>query len=399
MTRTCIVNNDFRVHEMLSSLALSRARSVPPFEHQLAAFLDADTILPTSCGFAALEIILASLHDTYPDKHEVIIPAYAAPGLVLPIRRRGLTPVLCDISLETFTIDPARMGSVVSPATLAVVAVDLFGIPADVPSLRTAAGPDVTIIDDCAQALGSERAGIKAGMLGDIGFGSFGRGKNFSVYAGGFICLGASPLADAVRNHFTCLPRSSASDGVTSSAKHILFSVMTSPGVYQYTAPALARIKSTREQQAYSAARMNALTTGSARTLFPSWRAVYQARIHAGNAYRELMIDDDGLLTPAMPQDCRIAFNRFPVIVKHTGRRAALMTQLVDAGIDASPFYGKPVHLLHDVAVHPLGYPAAEYCAEHLITLPAHGQVSQEDVGRVADIFRASQRNTGRDRA
>lgn len=388
MKRTCIVNNDFGVRDLFT--AVMRATPAPPFDRQLAAFLGADTCLLTSCGFAALEVILAALQDMYPGKSEVIMPAYTAPGLVLPLRRRGLTPVLCDISLETFTMDPARIGDVMSASTLAIVAVDLFGIPADIPSLRKAAGPDVPIIDDCAQALGSERAGVKAGMAGDIGFGSFGRGKNFSVYTGGCIALRASRLSTFVMKHFARLPASTASAGILSSMKSILFSAVTSPVIYHYAAPLLARVKRSREQCTFSSAALNAPAATYARRLFPLWRTACHARMLAGTAYRELLMEDDGLLMPAMAPDTRIAFNRFPILVRHPARRETLLARLRHAGIDASPLYEKPVHCLHAVPVPAHGYPAAEYFARHLLTLPAHGQVSQDDVGRVADIFRAT---------
>jgi perosamine synthetase len=388
LRRTCIVNNDFSFSRLLTALSPWAGLQLPVFEVQLAKFLRADKCYLTSCGFTALQVILRSFIELRPGKTEVILPAYTAPGLILPIRRLGLTPRLCDISLESFNMDPSKLSGVLTKNTLAVIAVDMFGIPADVEAIRAAVGKDVLIIDDCAQALGSERNGVKTGSRADIGFGSFGRGKNFSLYGGGFIAINSPELAEAIENNYSLLSTPSHITQIKAMVKFFIFSFLTSPFVYAISSPILSRLKSTHEQEGYTAAMMGPVIKTIAKRVFSRWLETYTKRINNGIAACEAFFGDDGLTLPRADESSKTAFNRFPLLVKSLKRRTEIVTLLNKENIEASPMYNKPVHLLWDIGYRAEDFPAAEYLAEHLVTLPIHGQVTEKDIDVIADVLR-----------
>jgi dTDP-4-amino-4,6-dideoxygalactose transaminase len=334
-----------------------------------------------------MEVILQSLKERHPQRNEVIIPAYTAPGLILPIRKLGLTPRLCDISLETFTLDPLKLSSVITPNTLAVIAVHMFGISADIDAIRNAVGKDVCIIEDFAQSMGTEHDNTHTGSRADISFGSFGRGKNFSLYGGGFIAINSSLCDESIDNIYSKLPVLSLYHQIAHAMKFIVFSLLTVPFVYAQSAFILSRLKSTKEREEYIGASMGAVTKTLAKYLFPLWRESHTKRVVNGTISREIFSHNKEIMLPLICKNSKTAFNRFPIVVKSSERRTAILSLLNKKNIEASPMYNKPVHLMWEIGYHTGDFPAAEFFATHLITLPVHGQLKTEEINTIADVL------------
>ena len=93
---------------------------------------------------------------------------------------------------------PETVAAALTPRTKAIVAVDLFGMPAPIPEIRQAHG--LPVIEDAAQAIGASLDGRRAGTLGDIGTFSFYPSKNLGAFGdGGAIVTDDARLADTVR--------------------------------------------------------------------------------------------------------------------------------------------------------------------------------------------------------
>ena len=100
--------------------------------------------------------------------------------------KAGLKVRLCDINLETLDYDANLLGDAVTAKTLCVVTGNLFGIPSDIENVKSVCGRHrVFVVEDAAQALGGEKNGKEVGTAGDVGFFSFGRGKNITCGSGG----------------------------------------------------------------------------------------------------------------------------------------------------------------------------------------------------------------------
>lgn len=84
-------------------------------------------------GTTALFILLELFKKirTSPKRNEIILPAYTAPVLLLPIRAAGLNAVLVDVDLTTFNMDVHKILNAVTPQTLAIMPVHMFGLPMD----------------------------------------------------------------------------------------------------------------------------------------------------------------------------------------------------------------------------------------------------------------------------
>ena len=170
----------------------------PAFEHELALFIGAPTVLLTSSGTAALVLAMQWLAERSP-RRTVIVAAYTCPLVVLAAARAGLRVLPCDTVPGGFDLDLAHLARLLSPDTLAVIATHYGGALTDVARLREsldACAPGTPIIEDAAQAFGARWRGRSVGLTGDIGVFSFGVGKGFTIFQGG--CLVSRSVATMV---------------------------------------------------------------------------------------------------------------------------------------------------------------------------------------------------------
>ena len=119
---------------------------------------------------------------------EVILPAISDVGSVKGILAHNAIPIFADVDLHTYNIDPADVESKITDRTKAIIAVHLYGQPAQMDELMDIGRRhNVPIIEDCAQAHFAEYKGQKVGSIGDIGVFSFITGKHMTTITGGMV--------------------------------------------------------------------------------------------------------------------------------------------------------------------------------------------------------------------
>lgn len=142
---------------------------VRELEAALKAFLGLRHALGCSNGSDALVLCLRAL-DVGPGD-EVIVPAFTFFASAGAVARVGATPVFADVDPATYCLDPRSAAAKVSPRTKAVMAVHLYGRPAELPALRAAvdaaAGRRVALIEDAAQAIGAAHPDYLVGGFGE----------------------------------------------------------------------------------------------------------------------------------------------------------------------------------------------------------------------------------------
>ncbi|MAM00310.1 MAG: DegT/DnrJ/EryC1/StrS aminotransferase [Alteromonadaceae bacterium] len=136
---------------------------------------------------------------------EVIVTAYSMSASAVAPLMWGATPVFADVDPETFCLSAKSIEAVITPATKAILVVDLFGQPFDVPGIRALAQKhELKIIEDAAQAPGAKSKRENAGVLGDIGVFSLNYHKHIHSGEGGIILTNDDDLAQRmsmIRNH------------------------------------------------------------------------------------------------------------------------------------------------------------------------------------------------------
>ncbi len=173
------------------------------FEEELAAFAGTPYAVGTGNGLDALRLILKAyiaLGRLAPGD-EVIVPGNTYIATVLAVTDAGLTPVFVDADERTLNIDTSLIEAAISPATKAILTVHLYGRPAfDAEMAVVARRHDLLIIEDNAQAIGADAAGLKTGALGDAAAFSFYPTKNIGAIGdAGAVTTADKSLADTVR--------------------------------------------------------------------------------------------------------------------------------------------------------------------------------------------------------
>jgi perosamine synthetase len=158
------------------------------FEKEFAGYLGAKHAIATSSCTGALHIAMRALGIAPGD--EVILPEITWIASAAPVTYEGATPVFVDIDPVTWCIDPDQVEAAITPRTRAIVAVHLYGNLCDMAPLRQIADRHgLYLIEDAAEALGSEWQGRKAGSIGDVGVFSFHGTKTLTTGEGGmFVC-------------------------------------------------------------------------------------------------------------------------------------------------------------------------------------------------------------------
>jgi len=169
------------------------------FEQEFAAYCEAGHCVGVGNGLEALHLIMRAYGIGYGD--EVIVPSNTYIATWLAVSHTGAVPVPVEPDERTCNIDPARIEAVITPRTRAVIAVHLYGQPADMDAINAVAKRHgLKVIEDAAQAHGARYKGRRAGSLGDAAGFSFYPGKNFGAIGdGGAVTTNDPVLAEKIR--------------------------------------------------------------------------------------------------------------------------------------------------------------------------------------------------------
>jgi dTDP-4-amino-4,6-dideoxygalactose transaminase len=179
---------------------------VAELERQLAAFCGARHVIGCSNGTDALVLALRAKGVVPGDA--VLVPSFTFAATAEAVALVGATPVFLDVAEDSFNLDPAGIAAGVTAAKAAglrprgLVAVDLFGQPADYDALADAAAAhDLWLVDDAAQSFGAAWRGRKVGTLAEITTTSFFPAKPLGCYGdGGAMFTDDDELADLLRS-------------------------------------------------------------------------------------------------------------------------------------------------------------------------------------------------------
>lgn len=126
---------------------------------------------------------------------EVIVPDITWIASAAPISYVGATPVFADIDPETWCLHPDSLAACITEKTRAVIPVDLYGGMPDMEAVRAVTERHgLAVIEDAAEAIGSEYRGGRAGSLGDMGVFSFHGSKTLTTGEGGMLVTDRADL-------------------------------------------------------------------------------------------------------------------------------------------------------------------------------------------------------------
>ena len=190
------------VGKVLDSGMLAYGEWVKRFEKEFSEYIGVKHALSTTNGTQALILALEAVGIR---GKEVLVPSFTFIASATSIIRAGGKPVFVDVDKKTFNIDPDDVKRKITENTAAIMPVHLYGQAANMDELMEIAEEhNLYVIEDAAQAHGSEWRGKKAGSIGHIAGFSFYPTKNMTTGEGGMVTTNDDELAERVtmlRNH------------------------------------------------------------------------------------------------------------------------------------------------------------------------------------------------------
>ncbi|MBI5233956.1 MAG: DegT/DnrJ/EryC1/StrS family aminotransferase [Deltaproteobacteria bacterium] len=330
-------------------------------------------------GTTAFYIILRALKGLCDKKglckDEIILPAYTAPSLILPIKKAGLRYRLVDMSLDTFNMDIEKTSEATSDNTLAVLGVHMFGLPMDISGLNSrlkTQNSKLFVIDDAASSFGTKKGNNCCGALCDAGFISFNRGKNLSTVSGGIIVTDDDEFARAVSREIDGLPQPGLMARTKIALKALALSYAVRPWFYTMLRKAISKFKYTTLHEDFDSFRYTGFQEALGCSLLKRAEGIFNDREAKGLMLYEGLKNISGIRLPRLPGGWRVVFNQFPLLVEDAQKRMSVIDALLAEGLEATVLYDKSINRIYGVAGD---YPNAEYMADRLVLIPVHHYV------------------------
>lgn len=340
---------DAAYQQVMSSGAYMLGEQVDAFEAEFASYCEARHCVGVGNGLEALHLILRAM-DIGPGD-EVIVPSNTFIATWLAVTYAGATPVPVEPDERTFNLDPHRVEAAITARTRAILAVHLYGQPAEMGALQAIARRHgLKLIEDAAQAHGARYQGRRAGALGDAAGWSFYPGKNLGAFGdGGAVTTDDDALAERLR-----LLRNYGS-----------------------------RIKYLNDERGFNS-RLDELQAALLRvklSVLDAWNARRQA---VASRYLEGLAGL-GLTLPTVPEWAEPSWHLFVI---RTPERGALMKQLERDGVQCLIHYPVPPHrqsAYRDLGLGEGALPIAERLHREVVSLPMGPHLTTAQVETVIE--------------
>jgi len=348
-----------RWQKILDHGAFIGGPEVGELEVQLAGWAGAKHALAVASGTDAL--VIALMGEDVKANDAIFIPGFTYNATANAVLVAGATPVFVDVEADTCNMDPAHLEAQVEAVVRAgklrprmVIAVDLYGLPADYPAIhKIARKHGMLVMADAAQSFGGAQNGVRIGALTDMTATSFYPSKTLGCYGDGGAMLTDDPARferwSSIRWHGTdAVKKESIRVGVNGRLDSVQCAVLLSK-----------------------------LTVFSDEM---------KARDHIAQRYRQGL--GNSVKMQRVPEGYQNAWGLFTIMVSN---RAEIMKRLQDKGVPTSIYYFKALHQHRAFAAHAPkgGLPVCEKLADTVLSLPMHPYLSDGQVDRIVAEVKA----------
>ncbi len=342
------------VMDVLDSPKLGLGPKLLEFEKNLAEFTGVKYAVAVNSGTSALHLIVRALGIGAGD--EVITTPFSFVASSNCILYEGAKVVFSDIDEKTLNIDVSKIEKRITKKTKAILAVDVFSQPADYDALKKIAKKyKLFLIEDSAEALGSEYKGKKCGSFGDAGVFAFYPNKQITTGEGGAVLTNNKKIADACRsmsNQGRAIKDGKWLEHVRLGYNYRLDEMSCAMGIVQ-----LERIKE-----------------------------ILQKRKQVADWYKEALGDIEGLEIPFAAAGSTLSWFVYVVRLpeKFAGKkRDGVIKEMAARGIQCSNYF-QTIHLQpfyqKEFKYKPGMYPVAEEISTRTLALPFFNNLKKEEV-------------------
>ena len=346
---------DAAIREAAASGAFIMGPQVRELEARLAEYVGVKHCLTCASGTDALTLALKALGIGPGDA--VFVPDFTFFATAETVALEGATPIFVDVREETFNLDAEDLEQKVAATRKegklqpkAVIAVDLFGLPADYPAIRRVTDHyGLYLVEDGAQGFGGEIGNRRACSFGDISTTSFFPAKPVGCYGdGGAVFTDNDEWAALVGSYRVHGKGTFKYDNVRIGMNSRLDTLQA----------AVLQVK----LKAFAEYELNAVNAAAAR-------------------YTELL---QGLATPVISEGFRSSWAQYTLRLDSREQRDALQAALKAEGIPSMVYYPKPMHLQTAFAGLPTRpCPVAASLCDRVLSLPMHPYLTEEQIETV----------------
>lgn len=349
---------DGRMQEVIDNAAFIKGPQVKQFEDHLSKYLKVNHVIGCGNGTDALQIALMALGLKPGD--EVITADFTFIATVEVVALLGLTPVLADVDMDTYTIDVESIEKAITPRTKAIIPVHLFGQCADMEAiLNLAKKHNLYVIEDTAQATGatytfSDGTVKYAGTMGHIGTTSFFPSKNLGCYGdGGALFTDDDAIAENIRMV--------ANHGMRIRYHHEIIGVNS---------------------------RLDTLQAVVLDVKLKYLDGYNEARRAAADYYDAAFEGVPGMIIPFRTEKSSHIFHQYTLVLDEDVDRDALMKHLSSKGVPSMIYYPIPLHRQEALGVakgNDADFPVTEMLCSRVLSLPMHTELSEEQLGYISN--------------
>lgn len=332
----------------------SNGKYVTKFEEQFGAFVGVPHAIAVCNGTCALHVALEALGIGQGD--EVIVPSFTYVASANAVRYTGAKPVFVDSEPDTWNVDPNKIEEAVTPRTRAIVPVHLYGHPCDMaPILDIASRKNLFVVEDAAEAFGSQYNGKMIGSLGTVATFSFFGNKTITTGEGGMVVTRDAKLADKIRLL--------KGQGV-SPTRQYYFEVVG----YNY--------RMTNIEAAIGLAQLENAT------------AFIERKREIARCYERLLRGTQGLRLPVEKHYALNSYWMYSIVVDDSfgTDRNSLMAHLRACSVETRPFF-YPCHLLPPYRTGSLQCPVAEDLGNRGINLPSSAKLTDSQIEYIVNCI------------
>lgn len=345
------------VAQTVAGARLALGPSLDAFEEAIAVQCGTAYAVGVNSGTSALHLIIRA-HGIGPGD-EVITTPFSFVASTNCILMEGATPVFADIDSQTLCIDPEAVEAAITARTVAILAVDVFGHPADWNRLeRIAKKHNLILIDDSAESLGSLLDGRPCGSFGHAGICAFYPNKQITTGEGGMVVTNDETLARL------CRSMANQGRGEGGWLNHVRLG-------FNY--------------------RMDEMSAALGLSQLKRLDELIDARANIASWYGDLLSDIEEIATPPVAPNVKMSW--FVYVIRLADRfsradRDRIICRLREQGIGCRDYF-QPIHLQSYIrerlGTAPGQYPVTEFVGDRTIALPFFPQMTRDQVQRVAE--------------
>lgn len=357
---------DAAMLEVAENCNFISGKQVTELEQQLAEYVGVKHCVTCGNGTDALTLVMMAWDIKAGDA--VFVPTFTFFASAEVVAFEGATPVFVDVDERTFNVDPVKLEEAIEQVKKegklnprAVIAVDLFGQPADYTKIEEICKKHgLLLLEDGAQGFGGKIGDRTACSFGDAAATSFFPAKPLGCYGdGGAVFTNDDEMADYMRS---------------------------------------IRVHGKSPADKYDNLRIglnSRLDTIQAAVLKVKFQAFKDHELESVNRAAKLYDEylGNAVKTPVVPEGFYSSWAQYTLILDSKEQRTHLQKELKEQGIPTMVYYPKPMHLqgaFADLGYKKGDFPVAESLCERVLSLPMHPYLNEEDIRFVANAVKAA---------